>query len=147
MAELLLIVHILSVAAWLGGGFLNSFLGPRMAKAGGEVTVTWIGVLIEAASRYFTTAGVLTLLSGIGIVLVKDERSFTEPFVLTGVIIVVAALGISGAVLTPAAKAALAAAQTGDFPAAGANGRKAARSGQWITLLLVVAVVVMVLKV
>lgn len=147
MTEFLLIVHILSAAAWIGGGFLNGFLGPRMAKAGGPVTVAWIGVLIEAARKYFTPAGVLTLLSGIGIVLVDDGHSFTEPFVITGLVVVVVALGIAGAVLTPAATAALASAEEGDFPGAGANGRKAARAGQAITLLLVVAVIVMVLKV
>jgi hypothetical protein len=147
MIETMLIIHILSAAAWLGGGFLNLFLGPRMAKAGGPVTVAWIRVLIEAASRFFTTAGVLTLLSGIGLVLVNGDHSFTDPFVITGIVIVVVALGIVGAVLTPAAKAALAAAEGGDFPAAGANARKAAGSARIIVVLLVVAEIVMVFKI
>ena len=147
MADVMLIIHILSATAWVGGGFLNAFLGPRMAKEGGPVTVAWIRTLIDAARKYFTTAGVLTLLSGIGIVMTDADHSFTEPFVMTGLMIVVITLGIAGAILIPAAKAALASAEAGDFAAAGASGRKAARAGQAITLLLVVAMIVMVFKV
>jgi len=147
MADVMLIIHILSAAAWVGGGFLNAFLGPRMAKEGGPVTVAWIRTLIDAARKYFTTAGVLTLLSGIGIVMADADHSFTEPFVMTGLLIVVIAMGIGGAILTPAARAALASAEDGDFAAAGAAGRKAARAGQAMTLLLVVAVIVMVFEV
>ncbi len=147
MIETVLLIHILSAAAWIGGGFLNLFLGPRMAKAGGPVTIAWIQALIEAASRYFTTAGTLTLLSGIGLVLVMSEHGFTDPFVITGIVVVVVALGIVGAVLTPATKAALAAAEGGDFPAAGANARRAARAAQTNIILLVLAEIVMVFQI
>ena len=85
--------------------------------------------MLEAARKYFTPAGVLTLLSGIGLVLANQSFSFADPFVITGLVVVVITLGIVGAVLTPAARAALTSAEAGDFSAAGANGRKAARAG------------------
>jgi len=34
MNDLLLIIHILAAAAWIGGGLLNGFVAPRIARSG-----------------------------------------------------------------------------------------------------------------
>ena len=144
MLETLLIIHILAAAAWIGGGLLNLFIGPKMAQSGGETALNWLRAIVEAAAKYFIPAGTLTLLSGIGLVLVDDAYDWSAPFVWIG--IVVLALGLVSAVLAPAAKRALAAAQAGDFPKLGVNARKAAVTARVIVLLLVLTEVVMVLR-
>ena len=47
MTETLLVIHVLAAAAWLGGGFLNGFVGPRMAKAGGEAAIAQSVALVK----------------------------------------------------------------------------------------------------
>ena len=146
MLETLLIIHILAAAAWIGGGLLNGFIGPKMAQSGGETALNWIRAVVEAVSKYFIPAGTLTLLSGIALVLVDDAHDWSAPFVWIGIVVVVLALGLVSTVLAPAGKRALAAAQAGDFPKVGVNARKAAITGRVIVLLLILTEVVMVLR-
>ncbi len=58
MNETLKILHVLSVAAWIGAGFYNAFLGPRIAGAGGNASLAWVRGLSDAAVKYFMPAGV-----------------------------------------------------------------------------------------
>ena len=67
-------------------------------------------------------------------------------FVNIGLAVVIAGALIGALGLGPSAKAAVAAIEASDFPAAGAAGRKGAAWGRVIVVLLTVAVVVMVLK-
>jgi hypothetical protein len=146
VAEFLLIIHILSAAAWLGGSFLIGFAGPRMAKAGGESLVSWLGVLLEAGTKFFLPAGLLTALSGILIVVVEEHHSWSEVFVGIGLVVAVVVLSIGLFVNGPAGQGALAAIKAGDMPTAVANARKAAIGGIAMMLLLVAAEVSMVLR-
>ena len=51
MTELLLVIHILSAAAWIGGAFLSGFVAPRLARSGVEgATLAW-RVLEEGLER------------------------------------------------------------------------------------------------
>ncbi len=59
MSDTPLIVHILSAATWIGGSFLLGFAGPRMGKAGGPAAGAWIGVVLEAVTKFFIPAAVL----------------------------------------------------------------------------------------
>ncbi|MEX0863885.1 MAG: hypothetical protein WD269_03320 [Acidimicrobiia bacterium] len=146
MLETLLIIHILAAAAWIGGGLLNLFIGPKMAQSGGETALIWLGAVLEAVSKYFIPAGTLTLLSGIALVLVDDAYDWSAPFVWIGIVVVVLALGLVSTVMAPAAKRALAAARAGDFPKVGMNARTAAVTARVVVLLLILTEVVMVLR-
>ncbi len=64
MDDALLITHILSAAAWIGGSMFLGFAGPRMAAAGGPAAGAWSGVALSAATRFFTPAALLTAGSG-----------------------------------------------------------------------------------
>ena len=58
MTDFLLIIHILSAAAWIGGGFLSAFVGPRMGRNPAPgVALGWARVAAEAGASYFNGAG------------------------------------------------------------------------------------------
>ena len=146
MSELLLIVHVLSAAAWIGGSAMFGFVGPRMGKAGGPAAGAWLGVVLEAMSRFFIPVILLTLLSGLSIVVVAEDWTIADPFVGIGIASVVAAAGVAFFNNRPAVLAAIDAAQRGDGPAIAANARKLVSGGSWILAILIATEVVMVLR-
>lgn len=146
MSETFLIIHILSAAAWIGGSFLLAFAGPRMARAGGPASGAWVGVVLEAVTRYFTPAAALTLLSGIGLVLVEDQWNWSNAFVGIGIVAVVVALAIAHMNNVPGLRAVLQAAQAGDMNAVAVNARKVVVGGATISLILIFTEIAMVLR-
>ena len=146
MSETLLVIHVLAAAAWLGGGFLNGFVGPRMAKAGGEAAIGWLRVLTDAAAKFFLPAAVVVLLSGILLVTVDDAYDWSAPFVGIGIAVAVIGIILAWFVLRPAAQRALAAASSGDFQTAASNGKRAGMVGQILGILLVLTEIAMVLR-
>ncbi len=83
MEEGLLILHILSAAAWIGGGLYSWYSFTQLAKAGPEAGDS-VSRLSETADRYFGPAAGLTLLSGIALVVFVDPWGWTDTFVLVG---------------------------------------------------------------
>ena len=146
MEETLLVIHIVSAAAWIGGSMFLGFAGPRMARAGGPAAGAWVGVALAAASRFFTPAALLTAASGVTMVFVLDEWDWSQAFVWIGLGVFVLALAVALGNNVPAMKAARSAAQAGDLQAAAANGRKVVRGGVSIVLLLIAAEIAMVLR-
>ncbi|HET9201643.1 MAG TPA: hypothetical protein VFP67_00720 [Acidimicrobiia bacterium] len=147
MTELLLIVHILAAAAWIGGSFLTGFIAPRMARSGSEGAVLgWARVAAEAGVKYFNPAGILTALSGIGLVLTSDIYEWSDAFVSIGLGVVIAAALIGALVHRPGGEKMISALESGDRATAAAEGKRAAIWGAITAVLLIVAVVVMVLK-
>jgi len=146
MTDFLLIVHILSASAWIGGSLMAGFVGPRIARIGGEATLGWARVAAEAGAKFFNPAGILTALSGIGLVLVSDIYGWSDTFVSIGLGVVVAGALIGALVYRPGSTRLIAALESKDFPAAAAQGKNTAIWGALMAGLLIVAVVVMVLK-
>lgn len=93
--ELLLVVHIASVAAWLGANFVQLFLGPWFTRRGGEAAIAWHEAATRLTSRYYNVAGAVLVLSGVLLVLELDH-AWSAGFVGVGITVVIigAALGI-----------------------------------------------------
>ena len=108
--------------------------------------VTWLSVLLEVGTKYFLPAGLLTAVSGVLLVVVEEQRRWSDVFVWIGLGVVVVVLSIGLLVNGPAGRGALAAIQTGDLSTAGVNARKAVMGGIVMTLLLVAAEISMVLR-
>lgn len=99
MREFLLIVHILAAAAWIGGGLFSLTSFPTLAR---QVGVKEVGALDESiGSKFFGSAIVLLLLSGIGLVLTSDAFGWGDAFVLIGIGVVVTEGALQGAVFGP----------------------------------------------
>ena len=147
MSELLLIIHILAAAAWIGGGLLNGFVAPRISRSGLEgAALAWARVAAQAGTRYFNPAGLLTALSGIGLVMVSETYDWSDTFVSIGIAVVIAAGLIGALVHRPGGERIIIALESGDQAAAARDGKRAAIWGAVTIVLLIVAVVVMVLK-
>jgi uncharacterized membrane protein len=147
VTDLLLIIHILTAAAWIGGSFLTGFVAPRMARSGTrDAALGWARVSAEAGAKYFNPAGILTALSGIGLVLTSDIYDWSDAFVSIGLGVVIAAGLIGALVHRPGGEKIVAALESGDQAVAAGEGKRAAIWGAVTAVLLIVAVVVMVLK-
>ena len=147
MTEFLLIIHILSAAAWIGGGLLSGFVAPRLARSGIEgAPLAWARVAAEAGAKYFNPAGILTALSGVGLVLTSDIYDWSDTFISIGLGVVIAAGLIGALVHRPGAGKVIAALECEDRATAAAEGKRAAIWGVVTSVLLILAVVVMVLK-
>lgn len=146
MSETLLIIHILSAAAWLGGSFLLGFAGPRMGRAGGPAAGAWVGVVLEAIPKFFIPAALLTLLSGMAIVATEEQWDWGNPFVGIGMTVVVVAIAIALLNNAPGLRGMLQAAQAGDTATLAAKARKVMRGGAAIAVLLVLTEIAMVLR-
>ena len=146
MEETLLIIHIVSAAAWIGGSMFLGFAGPRMASAGGPAAGAWIGVALSSVTRFFIPAALLTAASGIAMVFMLEQWEWSHAFVLVGLGVFVLALVIALGNNVPAMKAARSAARAGNLQEAAANGRKLVKGGALIVTLLIAAEVAMVLR-
>jgi uncharacterized membrane protein len=147
MTDLLVIIHILSAAAWIGGSFLTGFVAPRMASSDAQgAALAWARVAAEAGAKYFNPAGILTALSGIGLVLTSDVYGWSDTFVSIGLGVVIATALIGALVHRPGAEKIVSALESGDRATAATQGKRAAIWSAVTAVLLIVAVVVMVLK-
>lgn len=102
MRELLLTIHILSAAAWIGGGLFASLSFRQLATTMG---LKPLAALEESlGTKFFGTAVGLLVLSGVGLVLTAEEFGWGDAFVLIGIGVVVVDGILEGAVFGPRAK-------------------------------------------
>lgn len=146
MEETILVIHILSAAAWIGAAFFFGYAGPRFRDIGGPAVAGWIQVALGAIPRFIAPAAILTLLSGVVLVLVGEEWSFSDGFVSIGLAVFVVVLVIGIAWNAPNMRRALAALETGDMPGVGAVMRKVAGAGVVIVVLLIFTEFAMVFR-
>lgn len=84
MRELLLVLHIFGAALWIGGGIISLLGRGRLVAEGSVVALKWMGFEEFLGKAFFPIAAILTLLSGIGLVLLSEAYGFLDLFVLVG---------------------------------------------------------------
>lgn len=82
MRNVLLILHILGAAGWIGAGLYGWFSYTKLARAGAG---GGLRAVTEAADKFFGPVAALTLLSGIALVWTQDAWAWNDTFVLIGV--------------------------------------------------------------
>jgi|FLYL01.1.fsa_nt_gi uncharacterized membrane protein len=83
MYELVLVLHVLGAALWLGGGVLSLVVTRRL----GSIPETWMTVTQALGNTYFAPVAVLTLLTGAGLVGMSGAFGFTDGFVMLGLVV------------------------------------------------------------
>lgn len=146
MEETLLVIHILSAAAWIGAGLFFGYAGPRFREIGGPAVSGWVRVALGAIPRFVAPAAVLTALSGAVLVLVEDEYGWGDAFVWIGLTVFVVVLAIGLGWNAPKMRTALAALESGDMPTVAAAMRNVFYAGVVIIVLLVFAEFAMVFR-
>lgn len=121
--NLLLLLHITGVAAWLGANFVQLALSPRLAREPANVAAAWTRQTIWLGERYYIAAGGLIAVTGVLLVL-DGPWSWSAGFVWVGITVVVIGAVMGGAFFGPLAKRRAAALDSGDeADAAAAQGR------------------------
>lgn len=94
MHGILLWLHILASATWIGAAVAVLFLAPRMAVSavsGHAFALQWV----EMGRKLFTPAAIVALATGVGLV-ISDAHSFSSTFVSIGFLMVIVG-GVLGA--------------------------------------------------
>jgi len=147
MDETLLAIHILSSGVWIGTGVFFMYAGPRFRGIGGPAVVGWIKVALSAIPRFISPAAILTVLSGVVLVLVEEEWDWADAFVWIGLAIFLVVLGIGVLWNAPNMRRALAALEAKEMPAVGAAMKRVSVGGLLMVALLVVAEFAMVFRI
>lgn len=95
--NLLLVLHIIAVSAWLGANFVQIVVAPRMARVGGSTHLAWLSTSRMLGQRYYNVAGVLLGVTGV-LLVIETPYEFSAGFVAVGLstIVVGALLGVFG---------------------------------------------------
>ena len=90
MYEALLVVHILSGFAWVGGGFVL-MLGARNIKAaeGQEAVDQMVGAFEKTTTLLFVIAPILVLVTGIAQVAMSDSYDFSQLWIILALVLFV----------------------------------------------------------
>jgi uncharacterized membrane protein len=147
MRDGLLIVHILGVATWFGANMVQMFVTPRMSKAGDAAAAEWHRSVVAMGKVVYTVAAVAVLLTGFGLVgTSNDVFSFSDTFIIVGIVVVVIGAVLGMAFFGPQGEKAAAAYTAGDNTGGAAIVRRTAGMGALDSALVVVAVAAMVMK-
>ncbi len=146
MRQTLLVLHIIGVAAWLGGNLVLAFVGPRIGSAEPTTRVWWAETQGAMARVLYNIAGILVLVTGVGLVLDSDFFEFSNMFVSIGFLAVIIGAVLGMAVFGPGSRALAAAIRDGDAEAERAVSARLTAFGVLDTIVVVVTIVAMVAK-
>ena len=85
MHEVLLFLHIVGAAGWIGGGLFGVYSFSRLAKEGGSGSGRAMEVIFERAGVYFTIMFLLVVGPGVALVLTEDQFGWGDTFVWFGI--------------------------------------------------------------
>lgn len=143
MDNVLLILHIIGVAIWLGGNAVLAFMGPRTASASADVRIWWADAQGAMARVLFNVAGILVLITGIWMV-VRGPYKFSEMFVSIGFLAIILGAVFGMAVFGPGSRALSKSIADGDATAEASLTKKLTAFGILDTLIVVVTIIAMV---
>jgi uncharacterized membrane protein len=147
----LLTLHVFSAIAVFGSTFAFPFIGALAQKEGAPVE--WFLRLMHNIESKWVTPGALTVQPGTGAGLIVISKGAYDPFksdnlwLLIALIIYTVAIAFSVFVQSPNLKKAIEMIQAKQFgPEFGAQMKKGAMGGQFLTVLLTAIIILMVVK-
>ena len=142
---LLLTLHLVGVAGWLGANFVQLLLSPRFARGPADVAAAWTRQTIWLGERYYVAVGVLIAATGVLLVL-DGDWSWSSGFIWVGIGVVAFGATAGGVGFGPLAKRRAEALETGDQPAAAAAQARILPLAVLDTALVLTAILAMVDK-
>ena len=146
MRDVLLIIHILAGATWIGGSMTARFMGGELRRAGHDAGSGFAAAFQKMRKVYYPPAAIVILLTGILLVLDSEVHGFDDVFVALGIAVVLAGAFLGIRVFDPIVERAQEAHADGDDVALDRIYRRFNAFGTLDIALLAFAVVVMVLK-
>jgi uncharacterized membrane protein len=145
MRDLLLVIHIVGVAAWLGGNLTQMMVMPMFESAGHGTAAIWHRASGQMARIYYSVAGTVIAVTGIGLV-IEGPYQFSDAFVSVGFLVVIIG-GVMGIVFfAPTSRAAVDAHDRSASGAAAQVRRRLSMGAAIDTVLIVFAIYAMVAK-
>lgn len=145
MRNTLLVLHILGVATWFGANMVLAFAGPRAAHATADTRRWWAETQGSMARVLYNVAGILVLITGVGLVL-DGDISFGSTFVTVGFLAVIIGAVLGMAVFGPGTRKLAEAIEAGDEATEKSLNGRLAVFGAIDSLVLVFAIAAMVGK-
>jgi uncharacterized membrane protein len=146
MTTLALWLHVVAAAAWLGGNLIMLMIPGLMAQGGPPAMLATGRTALVLGRVFFTPAAIVTLLTGIWLVIDIDAYSFSEPFVSLGFAAVLIIMIGSFAVLIPTGRKMIAAMEAGDGATAQALAPRQSTMSVINSLVLLVTIYGMVAR-
>ena len=146
MRDVLLVLHIVAVAAWLGANIAQVVTTRRLVPDGGQTAAAWMETTVHWGRVLYTPAAIVILATGIGLVLESSLYDFSHAFVAVGFMVVIIGAALAMTMFAKGGARAAAAFAAGDTTAGKAEVKKIMPWGILDTLLLVIAVFAMVNK-
>ncbi len=107
-------LHVVAAAAWLGGNLIMLMVPGLMAQGGPPAMLATGRTALVLGRVFFTPAAIVTLLTGIWLVIDIDAYGFGDAFVSLGFAAILIILVGSFAVLIPNGRKMVAAMEAGD---------------------------------
>ncbi len=147
MFDLMLFLHLLGVSAWFGGSLVGMFGSRTMTTGDSKVAAAWYRSMVVMGRFIHMPAALVVFITGFGLVgLESDRYEMTMPFVVVGILTVIASAALAMVISAPYARRAATLYEAGDENAARTTARRLASAG-WVDLgLLVFAILVMVTR-
>lgn len=147
MRDTLLIIHIVAVSLWLGGSVMNGLLNVRLASTGNLSAQAVLARVEEnLGTTFYAPVAILTLLTGIGLVLGDEAYSFGDVFVSAGFLAIIVAAVLGPTKFTPLGERMAEAFEAGDAEAGQAASREISRWSALDVGLILIALALMVIK-
>lgn len=147
MRDALLIIHIIAVSLWLGGSVMNGLLNARLAATGNMPAQAALArIEAKLGTIFYAPAAILTLLTGVGLVLGNETYSFGDVFVSAGFLAIIVAAVLGPTKFEPLGQRIAEAYEAGDAAAGQAASREIALWSALDVGLIVLALALMVIK-
>ena len=143
--EILLTLHIVFVAGWLGADILQFAITPRLDSDSKQSELAWARQTQWFHERYYPMVAVGVLATGIWLV-IDGPWKWSSGFIWVGVGAIVAGATLGGGLLGSLSKRRTAALEAGDAGLAGELKRKAVPVNVFLAVVPVVAILAMVDK-
>lgn len=85
IGDVLLFLHIIGAAGWIGGATFAYFYLGQLAKEGGAEKGRNMESFMDRLRQFGAVAIPLVLLTGVGLVLTEDQWSWSDTFVWVGI--------------------------------------------------------------
>jgi amino acid permease len=118
VGSVLLFVHIVAAAIWLGANVTQIVVNPALRSSGGQAAAAWVRQTVSLGRIVKTPAAVLILISGFWIVFREDLYTFEQLFVAIGIATVVVGTFIGMRISGPGGRQAADHHENGDEAAA-----------------------------
>lgn len=146
MRDLLLVLHIVGVAAWLGANVVQFVSTKRLVAPGGQVAAAWTGMTLLWGRILYMPAAILVLVTGTWLVIDSGWAEFSHAFVSVGFMVIIIATILGIVVIAKIGRRATEAFAAGDDATGNGEINKLIPWAVLDTVLVVIAIIAMVGK-